>query len=359
MERVRCLNEDIELQQILENNHDLLPGDQIKPDSPRRWMLIKREMPIPDPGTATDRFSLDFLFADQDAIPTLVECKRFADMRSRREVVGQMIEYAANGRYYWSKDMLRSYAEESSKRRNQTLDESIRKLLGPDFESSEAFFDSFVANLRDGKLRVIFFLDESPIELRSVVDFLSKQMDPTEVLLVEARQYKLNETLIVVPRLFGYTEEARKEIRSASAKEQSGRRQWDEATFFEDAQTKLGDLAMPLRALYDGLKTEEFGLYFGSGKTASFNPKAFDVSSSSPISVYSNGWLTFKFGDLPIRFRPLLESMAANDLGLKVPADPKYPTFYVNEWANKVEAIVKGLVRIIEEYRASGNQSAS
>src|SRR5690242_3287529 len=104
MDRVRCRDEIKELQLILEKNPDLLPGDQIDPEDPRRWLLIKREMPVPDPNTGLDRWSIDFLFVDQDAIPTFVECKRFADTRSRREVVGQMIDYAANGHYYWTKE---------------------------------------------------------------------------------------------------------------------------------------------------------------------------------------------------------------------------------------------------------------
>ncbi|MFU8805447.1 MAG: hypothetical protein ACNA8W_16665, partial [Bradymonadaceae bacterium] len=52
MKRIPCTNEDRELQARLEHNHDLLPGNQIDPDDPRRWMLIKREMPVPDPGVA-------------------------------------------------------------------------------------------------------------------------------------------------------------------------------------------------------------------------------------------------------------------------------------------------------------------
>jgi hypothetical protein len=100
MSRIRCKNEDRELQRILEKNPDLLPGDQIDPDDPRRWLLLKREMPVPDPGNGTDRWSIDFLFADQDAMPTFVECKRCADTRARREIVGQMLEYAANGHHY-------------------------------------------------------------------------------------------------------------------------------------------------------------------------------------------------------------------------------------------------------------------
>ena len=39
MTRVRCQDEDKELQLILEKNPDLLPGDQINPEDPRRWLL--------------------------------------------------------------------------------------------------------------------------------------------------------------------------------------------------------------------------------------------------------------------------------------------------------------------------------
>jgi len=125
MERIRCKDEAQELQEILMNNTDLLPGDQIDPEDPSRWMLIKREMPVPDPNTGSDRWSIDFLLVDQNAMPTFVECKRFGDTRSRREVVGQVLEYAANGQYYWTDETLRAYAEASAKQGGQLL----RRLL--------------------------------------------------------------------------------------------------------------------------------------------------------------------------------------------------------------------------------------
>lgn len=50
--RIRSLDEGKELQILLERNFDLLPGDQIDPDQKRKWLLIKREMPVPDPAQA-------------------------------------------------------------------------------------------------------------------------------------------------------------------------------------------------------------------------------------------------------------------------------------------------------------------
>jgi hypothetical protein len=97
MTRIRCKDEIHELQDLLHLNPHLLPGDQINPADPRRWLLIKREMPVPNAATGIDFYNIDFLYVDQSAMPTFVECKRYRDTRARREVVGQMMEYAANG----------------------------------------------------------------------------------------------------------------------------------------------------------------------------------------------------------------------------------------------------------------------
>ena len=63
------------LQTLLAKFPDLLAGGQIDSASPRQWLLIKREMGIPAEEDAADRWSVDHLFIDQDAIPTLVEVK--------------------------------------------------------------------------------------------------------------------------------------------------------------------------------------------------------------------------------------------------------------------------------------------
>lgn len=44
---------------------------------------------------------------DQDGVPTLVEVKRSTDTRIRREVVGQMLDHAANAIVYWPVETIR------------------------------------------------------------------------------------------------------------------------------------------------------------------------------------------------------------------------------------------------------------
>ncbi|HEX8903569.1 MAG TPA: hypothetical protein VF771_01865 [Longimicrobiaceae bacterium] len=93
-------SEDL-LQRLLASYPSLLASDQIDPETPRRWLLVSRETAVPGVFGAAGRWSLDHLFLDQDAVPTLVEVKRSTDTRIRREVVGQMLDYAANAVVYW------------------------------------------------------------------------------------------------------------------------------------------------------------------------------------------------------------------------------------------------------------------
>lgn len=115
------------LQRLLVSNPDLLPGDQINPESPRSWLLVKREMGVPGEVDESDRWSLDHLFLDQDGIPTFVECERASDTRNRREVLAQMLDYAANGITYWSVDRLRQAAAQTP--RDELLKVTLRTTL--------------------------------------------------------------------------------------------------------------------------------------------------------------------------------------------------------------------------------------
>jgi len=168
MKTIRCKDENKELQKLLLENLDLIPGDQIKPDDPCRWLLIKDEMPVPDPTTGTNRWSIDFFFVDHEGKPTFIECKRRDDNNSRREVIGQMLDYAANGHYYWSATELSEFALQSATKKGMNLEEYLYD-LDTEYTEPEVFFARVENNLKEGQLRLIFFLEEAPQELKSIV----------------------------------------------------------------------------------------------------------------------------------------------------------------------------------------------
>ena len=103
-------SEDV-LQRLIAEYPNLLAGKLIDEVNPRQWLLISREFSSPDQDAAEGRWSIDHLFLDQDGVPTLVEVKRSTSTRIRREVVGQMLEYAANAVSYWAIDKIKLHFE--------------------------------------------------------------------------------------------------------------------------------------------------------------------------------------------------------------------------------------------------------
>ena len=357
MNRVRCVSEDRELQLLLEKNLDLIPGDQIDPDDPRRWLLVKREMPVPDPSSGSDRWSVDFFVADQDAVPTFVECKRFADTRSRREIVGQMIEYAANGHYYWTSDIIRDFAEQTASKMGQSLEEVFR-LLKPREESVPAYFSRLEENLREGQLRIIFFLEESSMELRSIVDFLNRQMERSEVLLVEARQYEINNQRVVAPTLFGYTEQARQAKRAVTVNKPSARRYWDRSLFMEDARRRLGESgASILETIHNQFRDMGYSITWGTGvDRGSLNLKAQSICPRSLLTIYSDGSLTLNFGwtneseTADAARDRLAELMAKAAIAVPVDYSRRTPSYSMAEWAPHQTDVVNAMRQILVEF---------
>lgn len=361
MTEIHCKNEDQELQRILELNPDLIPGDQINPTDPRRWMVIKREMPVPDPSTGDNRWSIDLFFADQDAMPTFIECKRYKDTRAKREVVGQMLEYAANGHYYWSKDEMRAFAEQTAEKNGVSLEEEIKRLQPEDTESVDEFFQHVQDNLREGQVRLVFFMEASPPELKSVVDFLNKQMERSEVLLVEARQYEHNNMKIVTPILFGYTEEAR-QVKKTISVTTGQRRKWDKELFFADVRERITDEQYTaIKKVFDKSQDLKCELTWGTGKVSgSFSAKWSHLGKYSVFTVFSDGSITINYGSFKNtpeqeEFIAFLSNELTKRVGLSVPEDyeHRYPNYKIEHWAKKVDELLSVFELMIEKYPGS------
>jgi hypothetical protein len=299
MKIVYCKDEDKELQTILYNNFKLLAGDQINPEMPCRWMLIKREMPVPDPSNGKDRWSIDFFFVDQNAKPTFVECKRRLDTRARREVVGQVLEYAANAQHYWNAEDISAHAESTAKESQKTVEEAFRAIQSEIATSSEDFFKEVERKLKASEIRIVFFREQAPPELKRLVEFMNDQMGSIDVLLVEARQYETNDVRVVVPTLFGFTEKIR-QIKLAASTQQNRQPvaiDWD--SFKRNAEQKgtEEEIIAAMLKIYDTCKSLDADIAWGRGTaTGSFSPKWPSLHSSiAPFSVFSNGKLDTHF----------------------------------------------------------------
>lgn len=258
MEETPYAAEDI-LQTLLEDYPDLIPGDQISPDVPRKWLFVKREAGVPSSETGGNVWSLDHLYLDQDGVPTLIECKRASDTRIRREVVAQMLDYAANGTLYWPMERLRQDAAESAKLKGQSLDTLLAEIAGLSSEEEiNNYWLTVERNLREGKVRLVFVADEIPRELQRLVEFMNEKMNDIEVLAVEVKQYLGGTKTAVVPRVIGLTEATRQKSERANPPSQ---RPTNRQFFLEQVPAATTNFYIKI---LDDAESRGFTLYWGT-----------------------------------------------------------------------------------------------
>jgi hypothetical protein len=196
-----------ELQALLANHPAVLPGELFDAHEPRRWMLVTREAGIALAGdSGGSRFSMDHLFVDQDGVPTLVEVKRSSDTRSRREVVAQMLDYAAN-LWAWGPGEATSWLEQRCAEQGLDVATEVRTLVGDDTDP-ERFWEQVDANIAAGRLRLVFVADHIGPELRQIIEFLNTQFNRAEVLAVEVRQLRGEGVTTIVSDVIGRTSAA-------------------------------------------------------------------------------------------------------------------------------------------------------
>lgn len=283
-------SEDV-LQRLLAKFPDLLAGDQLASGEAQRWLLIDRESALPDSEDGGGRWSVDLLFLDHEAVPTLVEVKRSSDSRIRREVVGQLIDYAANAVVYWPIDTLRATFERRLEREERDVDTELAVVLGPDADT-EGYWEQAAANLKAGRIRLVFVADEIPRELRRVVEFLNEQM-AAEVIAIEVKQYVGPEGLrTLVPRVIGQTAAA--ETRKGSRE----KRQWDEASFLAELNGKCGPAeARVVGELIEWARVQLPRFTWGTGLViGSFIPVLDHGGQNyAPLALWTNGRIEILF----------------------------------------------------------------
>ncbi len=316
-------SEDV-LQRLLSKYPNLLAGRQINTENPRRWMLITREMGIPIQEGGGAWMAVDHLFLDQDGIPTLVEVKRSSDTRIRREVIGQMLDYAANAVLYWPLETIRARFEANCQASGLEPDTELLGLLGEDIDT-EQFWQQVIDNLRAGKIRMLFVADVIPPELQRVVEFLNEQMDPAEVLAVEVKQYVASDIQTLVPRVIGQTAEAQR------PKQPGVKRTWDEESFFQALGNRVGESAVTAaRRILEWVQPRVTRVWWGKGMVnGSFVPtlshkdtdyQLFAVYTYAVVEIYFQ-WYSYKkpFNDEQKR-RELLAKLNSIE-GVSIPED--------------------------------------
>jgi hypothetical protein len=355
-------SEDL-LQGLLEKYPNLLAGDQIDESEPRRWLLVKREVSIPDKEFVGGRWSCDHLFLDQDGIPTLVEVKRSTDTRIRREVIGQMLDYAANAVAYWSLEKVQAELEKQLSGQETDPETLLLDFLGPG-SNPEEFWRNVKTNLQAGRIRMVFVADIIPPELRRVVEFLNEQMDPAEVLAVEIRKFEGKGQTALIPRVYGLTSAA--QVRKKVSLTET--RQWDEESFMADLASNASvDVLQVARDLLQWARDHGCEIWWGKGRTlGGFVPilvvngvrhQLFEVWSSGLFETFFQHWAKKPPFQEERQRREILDRFSGIP-GVNLPADSveKRPSIPLKAFTSPPawEALMNLLNWMVEEIRRTG-----
>lgn len=193
------------------------------------------------------------------------------------------------------------------------------------------------------------------------MEFLNQQMDPAEVLALELRQFEGEGLKTLVPVVYGQTEEAQQKKRSTGLP----KRQWDEASIYEDIERRVGPEATEVaKKIAAWMKANGDEVSFGSGRRD--GSMQFMVMSKGrrmwPLALRSNGKVEVSFGYLmrsPLmdeeKRRELLKRLNQID-GISLPTDAitKYPAMPIAALSDerRLSAFLAAMEWVDEQLRA-------
>lgn len=242
----RFYEKEEHLQKLVEDNPNLIARAWDGSDC--RLFLIKRELDVPSSEQNPIHFSIDHLLVGEDAVPVIVEVKRSSDTRIRREVVGQMFDYACRAST-WDVEQLREMFDANNGR------EVVEEI------STDDFWDSVQANLQAERMRLVFVADQIPDTLQAMIKFLDRKLDGVEVYGVEIRQYETQNATLLSSSVIGNNP-----IETPKKAYVRGFRNWDDASFTEYLhERRLDDTIPVMKALLRFAEESGLSCVYGHG----------------------------------------------------------------------------------------------
>lgn len=218
------------LQNLLLNNSSLLPIEEIEPIFAPA-VSICRELP-------TSVGPIDLLLSSPNGLLTIVETKLWKNPEARREVVGQLLDYAKELRS-WSYENLDAAVRQATKRDGGGASLFAKmNSSGAELDETE-FVDAVASNLDRGRFLLIIAGDGIREEVERLTEYLQRDASVSFTLaLVELALYKLPREdeasqYVVAPRVLARTVEIERAIVRIE-----GSRVWVEAPTAKDGIVK-------------------------------------------------------------------------------------------------------------------------
>jgi len=198
------------LQKILSDSPALIYGVE------RDNALVAQELYIAGTGY------LDLAVIQLDGTITLVECKLGSNPEIWREIVGQIVAYAA-AMSSWTADDLAASWLTTTKHELLASALELAERVGAPFDQLD-FVRQLGAALSAGRFRLVLAVDHATAELKRIIEFLNRRTaDDLQVLCVEFDYIADGEVEVLIPNHFGVESAERKASRRGQHTEQAFR----------------------------------------------------------------------------------------------------------------------------------------
>jgi hypothetical protein len=190
----RILEDDI--QALVHEHPSILPIAEIDPIF-KGAVAVCREL-------ETTAGPIDNFLVTPSGLPVLVECKLWRNAEARREVVGQILDYAKELARFTASDLHREVAKRLGRGPSALLD--IVRAAAPDVDEVE-FNDNLTFNLRRGRFLLLLVGDGIRERVEAIADYLQAHAGLHFSLgLVELPIYELPDGgRIIAPRVLAHT----------------------------------------------------------------------------------------------------------------------------------------------------------
>jgi hypothetical protein len=252
------------LQDVLYAHPELLPMEEIEPVFSDA-VPVCRELP-------TRVGPLDLVYVNKQGLLTLVECKLWRNPEARRQVVGQILDYAQEISR-WTFDELNQAISKSEQQAGASLWVIAQQAFGGIDEA--AFVDRVSRHLRNGEFLLLIIGDGIRENTENIAAFLDKYAGLSFAFgLVEERLFALpgKDQILVQPRILartveigrlfvrtdaGATIEAESTTLTTKTKAASKGRTLTESVFIDDVAGNSA-LAAEIRDFFAILKDRDF-----------------------------------------------------------------------------------------------------
>ncbi len=329
-----------ELQYIIQQTPDLLLREQDAKDD-NHLHLVKRELPLQGAYIGDSTLSLDHFMVDNNAIPVLVEVKKVSNPQSRREVVGQMLDYAARLSQYDSMELRALY-----EKNNDGDDAPV--------EDAYEFWKKVSANIRSGRIRLVFAADEIPNTLRVLIELLDRSMPDIDVYGVEISHHSIDGNEYLSTNVIQNSAKA-----LTVADNESTNIKWSDTDMEKYLLSAYGEWAFPFyKTFRDKAQTLGFKCKYGS---AGYINAHFKLNGSELLYFSvgkSGGSIYFKTSNIALKakcldFDNLLDYLKTIDPEAKF-TKTKHPALLRTKlsyfvYPNNQEAVLDLLDRLVEK----------